>query len=105
GRDYVTPDGDEIVVFLLEFKTRSGATATYNNVVEGRIADTTVTGHFTVPGGRGFEWNKPDSTGFRESEMYKQVDAVVIILHVYTKGQISVSNDLQTLADQVDYLS
>jgi hypothetical protein len=105
GRDYARPDGLEIVVYLLQFTKPAGATSTYNYVTSGRDDDKTVTGSFEVGGGKGYDWDTLDKLGNRRSEMYKVVGNVLILLNVYTPGEIDITTNLKQLSDQVDALS
>jgi hypothetical protein len=105
GRDYARPDGVQILVYLLQFKTSSGARSEYQRVRGGRQDDKTVSKTFAVPGGAGYEWTKVDQLGNRRSEMYKVVGNVVIFLNVYTPGTISVSQNLSTLSTQAAALT
>jgi hypothetical protein len=102
--DYSLPGGDEIATHLVQFADASGALWYYDDERVAWSDDSRVTSTFEVPStsdGIGFELSKVDSLGNRRSVMYEHVGNVVVVVNVYTTGQINQDSDIQRLQAQV----
>ena len=101
GRNYVTPNGDEIATHIVQFSSSDGAQRYYDIQNAALTADDSVTDTFAVTDGGGWEFAKPDTVGNERTQMWAQVGNLLLDVNVYTPGSISTKTDLQIFNAQL----